>query len=255
MQINLPATPLLESHYHLVGLTRNTLTTLGTIQVDIVLDRMIWPMPAIAVSSLPLPLILGLNFFKLTKSKIDFKTSNVKVGPKTNPEDMCCVTKSNSVITIPTSDIYRLCRLLLNKKACWMVTNMLIIVIILTAYASHTHCHLKLPFKKQEESFVPPKRNRTWKELLTSGTSIRFSVRSQPEKFKKTCLLYLLDWAIPSVLAKKLHLTTHLVLGVYNPLHPRNTTLIQTATHTRCHFIIRDKEHPGFPIKGPNKIP
>ena len=191
-QLNLPATPL-ESHYHLVGATGDTLTTLGTVQVDIVSDSKIWPTPAIVVSSLALPLILGLNFLKLTKSKIDFKTNNVKVGPETNPEDMHYVTNSSSTITIPTSDVYRPCRLLLNKKACWMVAITLIIVIILTAVASHTHCHLKPSFKKQEECFVSPKRNFTWKELLTSGTSIRFSVRSQHVKFEKTLRLYLLD--------------------------------------------------------------
>ena len=36
-RLNLPATPL-KSHYHLVGATGDTLTTLGTVQIDIVSD-------------------------------------------------------------------------------------------------------------------------------------------------------------------------------------------------------------------------
>ena len=210
-QLNLPATPL-ESHYHLhlTGATDDTLTILGTVRVGIISDSKIWPTQAIVLSSLAQPLILGINFLKLTKSKIDFETDNVEVGPETYPADMRCVKKSNSTITIPTSDVYQPCRLLLNKKACWMVAIMLIIVIILTAVASHTHCHLKPPFKKKDESFVSPKRNLTWKELLSSGTSIRFSVRSQPVKSEKTRRLYPLDWTIPPVLAKKF--TSQLIL-------------------------------------------
>ena len=69
-RLNLPATPL-KSHYHLVGATGDALTTLGTIQVDIFAHRDVWPTPAI-VLSLAHPLILGLNFLKLTKSKVDF---------------------------------------------------------------------------------------------------------------------------------------------------------------------------------------
>ena len=68
-RLNLPATPL-KSH-HLVGATGDALTTLGTIQVDIFAHRDVWPTPAI-VLSLAHPLILGLNFLKLTKSKVDF---------------------------------------------------------------------------------------------------------------------------------------------------------------------------------------
>ena len=64
-QLNLPTTPL-ESHYHLVGATGDTLTTFRTAQVDIVSGRKIWPTPAIVVSLLAHPLILGLNFLKLT---------------------------------------------------------------------------------------------------------------------------------------------------------------------------------------------
>ena len=254
-QLNLRAMPL-ESHYHLVGATGDTLTTSGTVQVDIVLDRKIWPTPAIVVSSLAHPLILRLNFLKLTKSKIDFETNNVEIGSKIYPADIHCITSSNSTIMIPTTDIYQPCQLLLNKKACRMVTFKLITVVVLTVVASHTHCHFKPPFKKQEESFASAASNLTWKELLAYSTSTCFTVKSQTMKSKKTCRLYLLDWAIPTVLAERLHITNHLVLGVYNSLHPQNTTLIQTVTHThaRCRFVIRDKEHPNSPIKNPNKV-
>ena len=129
---------------------------------------------------------------------------------------------------------------------------MLITAIVRIIVASHTHCHFKSSFKKQEESFASPTRYLTWKELLTYGTSIRFTVRSQPVKSKKTRRLYILDWEIPPVLAERLHLTNHLVLGVYNPLHPqKTTTLIQTVTHTRCRFVLRDKERPNSPHKRP----
>ena len=72
----------LDSHYHLLGATGDSLTTLETVQVDIVSDHKIWSIPVIVVSSLAHPLFLGLNFHKLTKSKIDFQTNNVKIGSK-----------------------------------------------------------------------------------------------------------------------------------------------------------------------------
>ena len=82
-QVNLPTTPL-ESHYNLLGATGETLTPLGTVQtvqVDILLDRKVWPTPAFIVSSsLTHPLILGLNFLKLAKSKVDFETNTVETG-------------------------------------------------------------------------------------------------------------------------------------------------------------------------------
>ena len=205
------------------------------------------------MSSVAHPLILGLNFLKLTKSKIDFETN--KIGSEIYPEDMRCITSFNSTIIIPISDVHRPCQLLLNKKSLLDGSITLIIVVVLTAVASHTHSHLKPPFKKQEKSFASPARNLTWKELSTYGTSFSFSVKSQPVKSKNIRRLCLLDWAFRPVLAERLHLTNHLVLGVYNPLHPQNTTLIQTVTHARCRFVTRDKERHGSPIKGPNKIP
>ena len=45
-QLNFPATPL-KSHYHLVGATGDTLTTLGTVQVDVDSDSKMWPTPTI----------------------------------------------------------------------------------------------------------------------------------------------------------------------------------------------------------------
>ena len=159
-QLNLPAMPL-KSHYHLVGVTGDILTTLGTVQVDIVLDHKIWPTPAIIMSSLSHPLILGLNFLKLTKSKIDFKTNNDKIGSEIYPADMHCINSSKCTIITPTSDVYQPWQLLLNKKACWMFAIVLIIEIALIAIAFYTHCHLKPPFKKQEESLASPAPNLT----------------------------------------------------------------------------------------------
>ena len=156
-------------------------------------------------------------------------------------------TPSNAAF--PTSDVYRPCQLLLNKKVCWMVIFTLITVIILTAVAFHTHCH----FKPHLESRTG--RNPTWKELLACGTSIRFTVTSQLVESKKNRRLCLLDWALPPVLAKKLQLSNHLVLGAYNPLHLQNTTLIQTVTHALCRFVIRDEESPSSSIKAPNETP
>ena len=140
-QLNLPTT-LLESHYNLLGANGETLTPLGTVQtvqVDILLDRKVWPTPAIIVSSsLTHPLILGLNFLKLAKSKVDFETNTVETGSTLYPVNTRCMKSSTSTIVIPKSDVYRPCQLLLNKKACWMIVLMLTIVIILTAVASHT---------------------------------------------------------------------------------------------------------------------
>ena len=105
-----------------------------------------------------------------------------------------------------------------------------------------------------EESFASTEHNLAWKELLTHRTFIRFTVRSLLEESKKNSRLYLLDWALPSILAKRLHISNHLVLGVYNPLSPENTSLIQTVTHARCHFAMKVIERPR-PFKDPNTIP
>ena len=181
------------------------------------------------------PIKQGLNFLKLTKLKVDFETNTVETGSTLYPANTHYMPSSNSTIIIPKSDVYRLCQLLLNKKACWMIAVMLTIVIILTAVTSHTHCHSNPPFKKQVKSFVSPERNLTWKELVTYGTTVHLKIRLQAARPKKTGQLYFLNWTLPPVLAKRLHISNHLALGVYDPLSPKNTSLIQTATHARCH--------------------
>ena len=103
-QLNLPATPL-ESHYKLLRATGETLTTLGTVQVDILLGRKVWTTTAIVVSSLTHHLILGLNFLKLTKSKVDFETNTVETGLTLYSASICYMQSSNSTIIIPKSDV------------------------------------------------------------------------------------------------------------------------------------------------------
>ena len=169
-QLNLPATPL-KSHYNLVGATGDALTTLGTVQVDIVSDSKIWITPAIVMSSLAHSLILGLNFLKLTKSQIDFNTNNVEIRSK----------------------IHQPCRLTLNKKACWMIAIMLTTVIILTTVASHTHCHFNPTFKEQNKPIFSPAHNLTCKELLAYGNTVCLKIRLQAARSEKTGQLYLLD--------------------------------------------------------------
>ena len=142
-------------------------------------------------------------------------------------------TQTNAVL--PKSDVYRPCQLLLNKKVCWMIALMLTIVIILLAVASHTHCHLNPSFKKQNKHLFSSARNHTWEELLTYGTTVRLKIRLQAARPEKTGQLYFLDWTLPRALVKKLHISNHLALGVYDPLSPKNTSLIQTATHAHCH--------------------
>ena len=129
---------------------------------------------------------------------------------------------------------------------------MLIIVIVLTVVASHTHCHFKPPFMEQGKTIVSPARNLTWKELLAYGTSARLTVRSQPARSEKTGQLYFLDWTLPPVLANRLHISNHLPT---NPLHPQNTSLIQTVTHACCHFATKVKERPFSPLKRPPSTP
>ena len=163
-QLSLPSLPL-NLHFHLVGATGDSLTTLGTAQVDIVSDHKTWPTPAIVVSSLAYSLILGLNLLKLTKSKIDFEMSNVKIGSKAYPSDIHGIKSLNSTIIVPTSDVYRPCRLLLNKRASLMIVATLI---TLAAVSSHTHCH-------------------------------HFTIRLQAMKSKKTYQLFLLDWKFHSL--------------------------------------------------------
>ena len=95
----------LESHYNLLGTTGETLTTLGSVQVDILLDRKAWTTPAIVVSSLTHTLILGLNFLELTKSKVDFETNTVETGLTLYSVSICYMQSSNSTIIIPKSDV------------------------------------------------------------------------------------------------------------------------------------------------------
>ena len=69
-------------------------------------DYKIWPTPAIFLSSLAHPLIPGLNFLKLTKSKTEFETNNIETGSKIYPAEVHCITSSSSTIIITTSDVY-----------------------------------------------------------------------------------------------------------------------------------------------------
>ena len=70
---------------------------------------------------------------------------------------------------------------------------------------------------------------------------------------KKNSRLYVLDLALPQILARKLNLTDHLVFGAYNPANSQNTTLIRTVTHARYGFVIRDEKRPSSPLKTPNE--
>ena len=135
-----------------------------------------------------------------------------------------------------------------------MLVLMLAIVIILTTVASHTHCHFNSLFKKQDKSFVSPERNLTWKELLTYGNAVRLKIRLQAARPEKTGQLYFLDWTLPPVLAKRQHISNHLVLGVYELLSPKTTSLIQTVTHACCHLAMNASECPR-PLKNPNTFP
>ena len=109
-------------------------------------------------------------------------------------------------VVLPTSNVYRPCQLLLNKKLCCMLILTLITVIMLTAVASHIHCHFKPPFGKQDQSFVSPESNLAWKEVSTYGTTARLKNKLQAARSEKTGHLYFLDWTLPPVLAKRLHI-------------------------------------------------
>ena len=175
------------------------------------------------------PIKHGLNFLKLTKPKVDFESNTVETGSTLYPANTHYMPSSNSTIIIPKSDVYRPCQLLLNKKACWMIALMLTIVIILTAVASHSHCHFSPPFKKQNKPFVSSECNLTWKQLLTYATTVHLTIRLQAAKPEKTRQLYFLDWMLPPVLAKRLHISSHLGLGVYDPIFPKNTSFTQKS--------------------------
>ena len=160
------------------------------------------------------PIKQGLNFLKFTKSKVDFETNTVETGSTQYPGNNHYMPSSNSTIIIPKSDVYRPCQ---NSKACWMIALMLTIVIILTAVASHTHCHFNPPFKTQNKPLVSSERNIPWKELLTYGTTVRLKIRLEAARPERTGQLYFLDWTLPRALVKKLHISNHLALGVYDP--------------------------------------
>ena len=153
------------------------------------------------------------------------------MGSKAYPADIYCIKSSNSTIIVTTFDVYRSYRLLPDKRACLMVVATLITVIALTTVASHTHCHLKPPFKKKEESLTPTALSLPSKELLACSTCTYFTVRLRVVKSKKTCQLFPLDWEIPLVLADTIHPTNHLLMGAYNPLNPQNSTSIQPVIH------------------------
>ena len=135
-----------------------------------------------------------------------------------------------------------------------MIALMLTIVIILTAVPSQSHCYFNLPFKKQNKPLVSSEGNLTWKELLTYGTTVHLEIRLQATRPEKTGQLYFLDWTLPPVLAKRLHISNHLALGVYDPLSSKNTNLIQAITHARCHPALSASECPR-PVTNPNTIP
>ena len=200
------------------------------------------------------PIKQGLNFLKLTKSKVDFETNTVETGSTQYPGNNHYMPSSNSTIIIPKSDVYRPCQLLLNSKACWMIALMLTIVIILTAVASHTHCHFNPPFKTQNKPLVSSERNIPWKELLIYGTTVHLKIRLQAARPEKTGQLYFLDWTLPRALVKKLHISNHLALGVYDPLSPKNTSLIQTVTQARYHLAVNASDCP-HPPQNPKTIP
>ena len=132
-------------------------------------------------------------------------------------------------------------------------------MIILTAVASHAHCHFKPPFGKQDESFVSPERNLTWKELLAYGSSIRFTVRSLLVEVKKNSRLDFFDWKLRSVLATRLHISNHLALGVYDPYLLKTppwfkqaptlaVTLLWTTESAPTPLKIPIQFHKHFPI-------
>ena len=135
-----------------------------------------------------------------------------------------------------------------------MIALMLTIVIILTAVASHTHCHFNPPFKKQNKPFVSSERNYTGEQLLTYGTTVLLRIRFQAARPENNGQLYFLDWTLQPVLAKRLHISNHLAFSVYDPLSPKNTSLIQTITHARCHLPMNASE-PSRPPQNPNTMP
>ena len=55
---------------------------------------------------------------------------------------------------------------------------------------------------------------------------------------------------LPPILEKRLHISNHLALSVYDPLSPKNTFLIQTVTHAHCYFAMNASERPR-PLKTP----
>ena len=51
-----------------------------------------------------------------------------------------------------------------------------------------------------------------------------------------------------------IHISNNLALGFCDPLTPKNTSLIQTATYARCHLAMNASERP-HPLQNPNTIP
>ena len=89
---------------------------------------------------------------------------------------------------------------------------------------------------------------------MADGTTVPLKIRLQTTRPEKTGKLDFFDWTLPPVLAEKLRISNHLALGVYDPLSPKNTFLIQTVTRASFHLAMNTSERPS-PLKNPNTIP
>ena len=97
--------------------------------------------------------------------------------------------------------------------------------------------------------------SHTWNELLAYRTCFHFTVKLEAVKSKKNHQLFFHDLEIPPVLALRIQLTYHIVMCVYNPLHPQNSTWLQPVARGWYCFVIRDNERPDSSKKGSTRIP
>ena len=165
------------------------------------------------------PIKQGLNFLRLTKSEVDFETSTVETESVSGEYPLYTVFQFRHHNT----EIWRLPTLPAAVKQ-----EGLLDVCTYANYRNHTNQPLHPTptvilinlLRNRTKPLVSPESNLTWKEILTYGTTVCLKILLQPTRPEKTSQLYFLDWTLPPVLAKRLHISNHFALGVYDPIFP-----------------------------------
>ena len=222
--------------------TGTRLEAIGTAQINIQSKENIWATPVLIIDDLLHPIILGLYFLKITQSKIDFTSNNVEIGSFAHSATIHQQSNPGTTTIIPTNQLLKGYGLLLTKPTAVFFATVLILGIILTAVAAHTHCQLQpiIPVEKPTVTPSAPPHPTTWQELLVYGTSSPLTVPVSTSRSGRTDEVLFLEWKIPPILAARLSLANTIILGIPHltpPTGQANVTIINSA---RCRFLLKD---------------